>query len=71
VVAVDLPSGLDCDTGRPCRSTVRAALTITFVARKAGFDAPDASAFTGRIFVADIGAPISLVRKVTATKPAG
>ena len=37
VLAVDLPSGLDCDTGDPGQCCVRASLTATFVARKRGF----------------------------------
>jgi NAD(P)H-hydrate epimerase len=64
IVAIDLPSGLDCDTGRPSNATVRADLTITFVARKAGFDAPGAADYTGRVLVADIGAPADIIRKV-------
>lgn len=63
-VAIDLPSGLDCDTGAPSNATVRAHETITFVARKIGFDAPGASAYVGRVHVADIGAPIECIRSV-------
>ncbi|MEZ6073985.1 MAG: NAD(P)H-hydrate epimerase [Pirellulales bacterium] len=37
VVAVDLPSGLDCDSGRAGLPTVRADVTCTFVAEKQGF----------------------------------
>ena len=36
-LAVDLPSGLDCDTGKAARHTIRAAETCTFVAMKRGF----------------------------------
>ncbi len=64
VVAVDLPSGLDCDTGRPSNATVRAHHTVTFVARKAGFNAPGAEAFTGQVHVADIGAPRTILEDV-------
>ena len=39
-LAIDLPSGLDCDTGQPARHTIRAAETCTFVAAKAGFFTP-------------------------------
>jgi len=56
-VALDLPSGLDCDTGRPAQATFRADLTVTFVARKLGFDAPAAQPYLGRVVVAGIGAP--------------
>ncbi len=58
VVAVDIPTGLDCDTGEAHGLTVKAALTVTFVARKIGFDAPGASDYTGKVIVADIGVPV-------------
>jgi NAD(P)H-hydrate epimerase len=70
-VAVDVPSGLDCDTGRPSHATVRADLTVTFVARKAGFDAPGAAQFTGRVQVADIGAPATLLQEVLRADASG
>lgn len=61
VMAVDLPSGLDCDTGEPLGDAVRADLTVTFVARKAGFANPEAAAWTGHVHVADIGVPKNLL----------
>jgi NAD(P)H-hydrate epimerase len=61
VLAVDLPSGLDCDTGEPWGPCVRAAHTATFVAPKRGFDAPRAAAFTGQVHVIDIGVPRCLL----------
>ena len=64
IVAIDLPSGLDCDTGVPSNATVCADLTITFVARKIGFDAPHAAAYVGHVEVADIGAPVALLDEV-------
>ncbi|MBI5723071.1 MAG: NAD(P)H-hydrate epimerase [Planctomycetes bacterium] len=65
IVAVDVPTGLDCDTGRPLGpSTVRADLTVTFVARKTGFDAPGAEKYTGKVVVADIGLPENLAEKL-------
>lgn len=64
VVAVDLPSGLDCDSGTPGRATIRADLTITFVARKRGFDSPGVASYLGRIEVADIGAPRELIVEI-------
>lgn len=63
VLAVDLPSGLDCDTGEPLGPTVRAAHTATFVARKRGFLNPAAAAWTGDVTVVDIGAPRKLVEQ--------
>jgi len=57
VLAVDIPSGLDCDTGEPLGPTVRAQHTVTFVAPKQGFANPAAGAWLGQVHVADIGAP--------------
>lgn len=57
VVAVDIPTGLDCDTGRADGPAVRATMTVTFVARKKGFDCPSAADWTGEVRVADIGVP--------------
>ncbi len=61
VLAVDIPSGLDCDTGQPLGLAVRAKTTVTFVARKLGFDAPGAEAYTGKVIVVGIGAPKELL----------
>ena len=57
VLAVDLPSGLDCDTGEPLGCCVRADHTVTFVARKIGFDRPGAADLVGAVHVVDIGVP--------------
>lgn len=56
-VAVDIPSGLDCDAGGPLGAAVRAVRTVTFVAPKAGFATDGAEAFTGRVDVVSIGCP--------------
>lgn len=64
VIAIDVPSGLDCDTGRPTNATVRADETITFVAMKQGFARAEAAAFTGRVHVVDIGAPPQIIERV-------
>jgi len=60
-LAVDLPSGLDCDTGEPAPATFRADHTCTFVAAKSGFAVPAAQAYLGHVHVLDIGAPRKLV----------
>ncbi len=57
VVAVDIPTGLDCDTGQAEGPAIKADLTVTMVARKQGFDAPGAEAYTGKVVVVDIGVP--------------
>jgi NAD(P)H-hydrate epimerase len=65
-LAVDLPSGLDCDTDVPAQPTFRADHTCTFVARKIGFDNPAAAEYLGVVHVLDIGAPRRLVEAVAA-----
>ncbi len=64
VVAIDIPSGLDCDTGRPSNATIRADLTVTFVATKPGLANPAAQAYVGQVVVVDIGCPPQLIREV-------
>jgi hydroxyethylthiazole kinase-like uncharacterized protein yjeF len=63
ILAVDVPSGLDCDTGRPLGVTVRAARTVTFVGPKRGFFSPEARPYVGEVVVAGIGAPRALVER--------
>lgn len=63
-LAVDLPSGLDCDTGEPSRHTVRAVETCTFVAAKTGFASPAATPYLGRVHVLDIGVPPTLLQRI-------
>jgi NAD(P)H-hydrate epimerase len=57
VVAVDVPSGLDADSGAGRESAVRASATITLVAPKTGLRG---AANAGRILVADIGMPLAV-----------
>lgn len=65
VFAIDLPSGMDCDTGQPLGCCVRANQTATFVARKPGFDAEGTSEWTGDVYVIDIGVPHRLLHELT------
>lgn len=56
VVAVDIPSGLDCDTGESLGAAIEAAATVTFVAVKKGFaQNPQSAKYTGDVYVASIG----------------
>ncbi|QDU12179.1 NAD(P)H-hydrate epimerase [Gimesia aquarii] len=63
-LAVDLPSGLDCDSGLPLGDCVVANHTATFVAEKKGFALPDSKQYTGTISVLDIGAPRKVVTEL-------
>ena len=62
-LAVDLPSGLDCDTGEPGDPTVQAHHTCTFVAPKTGFGNPAAAPYLGHVHILDIGAPRCLLNE--------
>ncbi len=56
VLAVDIPSGLDCDSGVALGAAVRADYTVTFVAVKRGFVVSEQShRYTGEVYVASIG----------------
>ncbi len=63
-LAIDVPSGLDCDTGQAAAHTIHAAVTCTFVAAKAGFLVPGAEHYLGRLYVLDIGTPRNLLERI-------
>lgn len=65
IVAVDIPSGLDSDTGQAGGVAVWASLTVTFVAPKVGLLADAAAGYVGRIAVVDIGVPREIVPRQT------
>ena len=62
-IAMDLPTGMDCNSGEVQESTFQADHTITFVAPKLGFDNPGAKPFLGRVHIVGIGAPAKLLQK--------
>ncbi|MBS3761909.1 MAG: NAD(P)H-hydrate epimerase [Planctomycetes bacterium] len=57
VLAIDVPSGLDCDTGKPLGVAVQAERTVTFVTKKQGYNRPEAGEYIGQLKVIDIGVP--------------
>jgi NAD(P)H-hydrate epimerase len=59
--AVDLPSGLDADTGAPLGIVVEAAVTATLGHHKLGPLTPAGAFYSGRVFVVHIGVPGSIV----------
>jgi NAD(P)H-hydrate epimerase len=63
-LAIDLPSGLDCDSGAPVENAFRAHHTVTFVAPKPGLLAPPAQPYVGQLHVVDIGAPRVLIEEI-------
>lgn len=69
-VAIDVPSGLDCDSGEAAGPAVRADWTVTFVAPKIGFTRPQARRHTGEVLVVDIGVPRELLAAYGLPVPA-
>ena len=63
-LAVDLPSGLDCDTGAAASATVRADVTCTFVALKPGFLRVEARPLLGEVHVVSIGTPQAMLESI-------
>ncbi|MGI8609677.1 MAG: NAD(P)H-hydrate epimerase [Candidatus Dormibacteria bacterium] len=64
VLALDVPSGLDARTGEAPGAAVRAHSTVTLGVPKTGLLAPGASEFVGSLYLADIGIPPALLRKM-------
>jgi NAD(P)H-hydrate epimerase len=62
VLAVDIPSGVNGDTGEACGAPLRADLTVTFAALKTGLLQGDGVLLSGRVEVADIGLDVSRAR---------
>jgi len=62
-IAIDVPTGIDVDTGTADPHTFNADLTITFVAEKIGFGLQQASQFLGQIELVSIGVPRKLLRQ--------
>ncbi len=55
VIAVDLPSGVNADTGEIAGTAVRADVTVTMHARKVGLEVAPGRFHAGEVVVADIG----------------
>lgn len=57
VIAADVPSGLDADTGKPLGAAVKALQTVTLGYPKIGFQNPAAKPYLGEVICVDIGLP--------------
>jgi len=60
VVAVDCPSGLDCDTGEVAEESLAADLTVTLAAAKPGLFRFPGAEYVGEMVIGDIGLPSQL-----------
>ncbi|MBO0745289.1 MAG: NAD(P)H-hydrate epimerase [Candidatus Dormibacteraeota bacterium] len=70
VVSIDVPSGLNADTGATGGPTVRAALTATFGLPKRGLVTGDGPAHAGEVWVCDIGIPPGALTELGIEVPA-
>jgi NAD(P)H-hydrate epimerase len=64
ILSIDLPSGMDADTGASLGQTVIADMTVTMAGLKKGFESLEAQNFLGDTVVADIGLPRELLAKL-------
>ncbi len=62
VVAIDIPSGVDADSGEVLGVAIEARETVSFCGNKKGF--ARAQRFTGKVVVADIGVPRALLEEL-------
>ncbi|GMW00156.1 MAG: hypothetical protein AMXMBFR84_12940 [Candidatus Hydrogenedentota bacterium] len=56
-IAVDVPSGLNADTGRAEDVCIHAHVTVSLQCQKVGFTNPEAIPYLGKVVIADIGIP--------------
>lgn len=64
VVAVDIPSGLDSDTGSVCGACVTADLTVSFIGLKRGLFTADGPEQCGEIFFEDLEVPADIYTRI-------
>jgi NAD(P)H-hydrate epimerase len=64
IFAVDIPSGLNSDTGQPCGVCIRAEATATFAFAKIGHMVYPGADYTGRLKIVDIGIPPYIAKNI-------
>jgi NAD(P)H-hydrate epimerase len=64
ILALDLPSGLDGDTGNVSDPTIRATETLTLALPKRGLVAPAARPWVGQLYLADISVPNKVYQRM-------
>lgn len=70
VLSIDIPTGMDTDSGDCHTHWVKANATLSFTGVKKGFLHPNASSVVGRLFMADIGFPLKLSSAFPLPTPA-
>ncbi len=61
IISVDIPSGLDANTGEVLGAAIKATKTVTFAVSKKGFYLNEGPAYTGEVIITDISIPKELV----------
>lgn len=69
ILCLDVPTGLDPDSGQPNSPCARGTQTLTLALPKKGLRERKARPYVGDLFLADIGVPLSLYRKFGLTRP--
>lgn len=69
VLALDTPSGLDTTTGKPGNPCIRAVATMTLALPKTGLMVPEAIAYVGDLYLADISVPPQLYTRLGIEMP--
>lgn len=64
IVSLDIPSGLNPDTGSPMGVSIKATTTLTLAAPKIGLLKKEAKEYVGDLFLADIGIPQEVFKKL-------
>jgi hydroxyethylthiazole kinase-like uncharacterized protein yjeF len=64
IFSVDIPSGLDSDTGQPCGTSIRATATATFGFAKIGHLLYPGASYTGHLEIVEIGIPPHIAARV-------
>jgi ADP-dependent NAD(P)H-hydrate dehydratase / NAD(P)H-hydrate epimerase len=67
VVAVDIPSGLNADTGNVMGCAVKADCTVTFIGLKQGLFTGQAADYCGEIYYTQLGVPDDVFAGIEAT----
>ena len=67
VLSIDIPSGLNANTGAIMGNAVKATTTITFVGYKQGLFTGQGREYTGHIHFSDLGLPNSAYNSITPT----
>ena len=64
ILSLDIPSGLDADTGSPPGDCIRADATLTLALLKVGMREDDASKYLGKLYIGDISVPARLLQEM-------